>query len=88
MLTKELQELWSSETGQNLKNQLMTSAFNPQHFMVTNGMLPYKNRLYIPLETELQGQILSKFHDTKIGGHLGVRHASSSCSKFLLATDS
>lgn len=42
-----------------------------KHFKAKDGLILYKNRVYIPNTPELRISILTHFHHSKKGGHLG-----------------
>lgn len=42
-------------------------------FSITEGIIKFKNRLYIGAATELRYTLLHTFHNSVIGGHSGIR---------------
>lgn len=43
------------------------------HFSVHDGLLMYRNRFYIGVESALRVLLLREFHSTPIAGHAGVK---------------
>ncbi|XP_058757922.1 uncharacterized protein LOC131631166 [Vicia villosa] len=70
-LFKTLKKFYQTDAvGQNLlqrANQTTTD------YSVSQGLLYYKNRIYIPELEHLRQQILSEYHKTPEGGHSGVK---------------
>ncbi|KAL0430819.1 UNVERIFIED_CONTAM: hypothetical protein Sradi_0707900 [Sesamum radiatum] len=59
--------------GRSLLNLLSTQT-NPQlTFSASNGLVMFKDIIYIPDFDGLRRSLLTEFHDSTIGGHLGVR---------------
>jgi len=54
---------------------LTTLAANPTavpHFTLVDGLLRFKNRLWIGNNTNLQRQLIEQMHNSPIGGHSGI----------------
>lgn len=54
-----------------LKDQLAIDPSSVPKFSFTEGILRYKNRIWIGSNTSLQNKLLSACHDSAIGGHSG-----------------
>lgn len=40
-------------------------------YMLKDGLVFYKNRVVVPPGSSIMKQLISEFHDTKLGGHSG-----------------
>lgn len=57
---------------QTIVQQCLDNTMDDRNYMVKEGLLYWKHRLVIPMESNLIHQILKEYHDTPIGGHAGV----------------
>jgi len=54
-----------------------------KHFVVHNGILFYKKQTVIPNDEKLKKKIMTKFHNSLIGGHAGrAMTIARICSQF------
>jgi len=54
-----------------------------QHYSYRNGLLLWKDRLVIPIKSNLVDWILKEYHDSNLGGHAGVaKTVERICSNF------
>lgn len=58
--------------AQELMLKLAVDGQAVPNFSFKNGILRYKNRVWIGQNTTLQSQIIAAFHDSAVGGHSGV----------------
>ncbi|XP_058775850.1 uncharacterized protein LOC131650137 [Vicia villosa] len=66
--------------GQELLAKLFTDTTDKDNFKVSNGLLLYKNRLFIPDIDQLRTKVLNEFHATPTAGHSGVKASLSRVS--------
>lgn len=57
---------------QEIITKLTVQAGTVPHFTFTNGLLRYKNRVWIGKVPSLQTKLMAAFHDSAVGGHSGV----------------
>ena len=62
----------SQEEGYLRLHELSTKGELPEHFSVQNGLVCYRNRLFVLKDSALASEIMHLFHDSKQGGHAGV----------------
>lgn len=70
-----LQNLKDSYETSSLAQQLLAElAVNQQkgHFSLSNGIIRYKERIWLGHSNSLQQQVIKALHDSPIGGHSGV----------------
>lgn len=73
-LLTRLQSFYSSEpAGTKLISKLQEDTQMQRYFTTKNGLLFFKNRLFIPPETGLTAELLREFHTTPLGGHSGIQ---------------
>lgn len=70
-----MEEVFKSYEGDNWAKEHLTAALvgspvNPST-SVTNGLLRYKNRLYIGPTENLRRELILKLHESTVGGHSG-----------------
>jgi hypothetical protein len=63
--------LSDTSSGISLLTKFHQEESSSSHFTIKQGLLYYKDRLFIPQETGLRPIILQKLHATPIGGHSG-----------------
>jgi len=63
-------DTWTRRTGElsQLKEKQQTL---PKHWEPEDGLLYYKNRLFIPSNEEILTEIAKGWHDSKVAGHFG-----------------
>ena len=72
LLLQQLQEFYAShEVGKLLLTKFDNNQEQNRHFSVQQGLLYFKGRLFIPLETELRKDIIREHHSSPAGGHSG-----------------
>lgn len=52
--------------------KLATNADVVPHFTLANGLLKYKNKIWVGRNTTLQLKLIQQLHSSPIGGHLGA----------------
>ncbi|KAI5424744.1 hypothetical protein KIW84_030800 [Lathyrus oleraceus] len=65
--------IFSKPQGQNLIRKAQEDTKMRQHFSHKSDLLYFKDRLFIPEETELRLEILQEFHASPLGGHFGIQ---------------
>lgn len=71
-LIQQLQDFYSKHSvGQELRAKF-TSAIR-SHFSIRQGILYYKDRVFILAEVNLRDSLIKEFHATPVGGHAGVK---------------
>ncbi|KAK2380216.1 hypothetical protein QL285_035697 [Trifolium repens] len=69
-----LREFYASHpTGLLLASKFQHPQNHGSAFCFKQGLLFHKERLFIPLETDLRPKLLTEFHTTPVGGHSGVK---------------
>lgn len=66
------QEIAEDEHLQLIVQQCLDNHVINDNYSVKDGLLYWKHRLVIPVESSLIQNILKEYHDTPIGGHAGV----------------
>lgn len=66
------QEIAEDEHLQLIVQQCLDNHVINDNYSVKDGLLYWKHRLVIPVESSLIQNILKEYHDTPIGGHVGV----------------
>jgi hypothetical protein len=54
-----------------LDEQLRIHSAVVPNFTLHNGILRYKNMIYVGESSELRGQLIDSFHNSTLGGHFG-----------------
>ena len=55
-----------------LQKQLLTPMHTPlSDWSLTNDLIAYKGKIYVPTNIELQKEIITSFHDSPLAGHPG-----------------
>jgi hypothetical protein len=64
---------WIIQNGQNLDKSVKDALekHGPEFKTEEDGTLMYHDLVYIPLNKELQADIISHYHDTCLSGHYG-----------------
>jgi hypothetical protein len=44
-----------------------------QNYKLTSGVLQYKNKIYIGVNTELRAKLMQSMHTSELGGHSGEK---------------
>lgn len=57
---------------QLIVQQCLNNTVNNGNYAVKDGLLYWKHKLVVPVESSLIHKILTEYHDTPIGGHAGV----------------
>ncbi|GJZ44771.1 ty3-gypsy retrotransposon protein [Tanacetum coccineum] len=68
-------------------NTLLTSITHKPsehvHYTVIDGLIMFKNRIFVPIDSGFQPLLLNEFHSSPIGGHAGIqRTLARVCSQF------
>ena len=58
--------------AQQLIDKLVVDPATVQHFSFRDGLLRYKQRVWIGNNPELQTRIIAALHDSVVGGHSGI----------------
>lgn len=73
LLFKQLLHFYSSHlVGKHLMAKFCQSEPDAS-FSVKNGVLYYRDQLFIPEETNLRKSLIEEFHSSPVGGHSGVK---------------
>jgi hypothetical protein len=68
-----VQQSYSSDlAAQKLLTKLSVNSEAVPNFVLKDGLLRFKSRLWVGQDKELQKQIIAALHDSPIGGHLGI----------------
>ena len=62
----------SDPAAQELLARLAVSTTTDDHYYLHNGLIRYKDRVWIPDSPDLKQRILAALHDSPIGGHSGI----------------
>ncbi|KAL6506421.1 hypothetical protein OROGR_024602 [Orobanche gracilis] len=65
----QLRQFVLSPAGLQFQKQVESDS----HYSVVDGLILYKNRIFIPELDGLRDKILAEFHNTPAGGHSGVK---------------
>jgi len=85
LVLPQLQQFYIDHvTGHSLLHKFQPSS-DPR-FIVAHGILYFKDKFFIPLETDMRLLLLQEFHASPSGGHYGVRNPSSISNNFFVAT--
>lgn len=57
---------------QTVVKQCLDNTVLNKNYFVKDGLLYWKHRLVIPVESTLIQQILKEYHDAPVGGHAGI----------------
>lgn len=72
-LVQKLQNSFSSDPDlQSLIQRVQNDPTAYPHFKVLNGILYFKDKLYIPSTSPLKSALLEEFHSSQLGGHSGI----------------
>ena len=85
--TEDVMKSYQSDQDTNkfLKKVAANTEKNPK-FSTHNGLLKYKNRIYVGASTAFRQQLLQTFHSSALGGHSGIKATYYKIKKvFLLA---
>lgn len=66
------QSFLEDEQLQQLLQQIQQEPQKHEGFKIINGMLFYRNKLYIPSSSPLKQSLLEEFHSSLFGGHSGI----------------
>lgn len=85
MVSKPLLTLWDAlldfyHYHQQSEQQLGDIQHNPgnyPHHTVRDGLLFFKGKVVIPIETAFRYIIIAKCHNTPVGGHVGMQRTLS-----------
>lgn len=73
-LLNDLQQaLRQDATAQTIIEQITSGTSTNPKFTFRNDLLFWGNRLYVPDNVELQNKIIDELHNSKIGGHSGIK---------------
>jgi hypothetical protein len=73
-LITQLQLFFSSHSaGTKLMQKAVSDPKMQQKFQIKGGLLYFKDRLFIPTETDLHASLLQEFHSSPAGGHSGIQ---------------
>jgi hypothetical protein len=62
----------NDEFAQGLLSKLVLSDSSVPNYTLHNGILKYKNRVWVGSDTTVHNQIISSLHDSHVGGHSGI----------------
>lgn len=65
-------ELANQEHLQAIVKQCLNHTVTDSNYAVKEGLLYWKNRLVLPVESPLIQQVLKEYHASQIGGHAGI----------------
>ena len=60
-----------NESTKELLQALLTGQNQDQNFSIQNGLILFKNRIYLNLQCSLKHKLLSLTRDSPLGGHFG-----------------
>ncbi|CAM8883170.1 unnamed protein product [Rhodiola kirilowii] len=63
----------SNPAAQSLFQDIINQPDSKLHYSTRDGLILFKNRLYVPPDSALQTLILHEFHNSPTGGHAGVQ---------------
>lgn len=63
----------SHPIGRALLTKFYQLGDSPHHFSIRQGILYFKDHIFVPLESGLRPVLLHEFHASAVGGHSGVR---------------
>jgi len=69
-----LQQQWAAIAG--LGNEKPTGAIKPWK-IGRNGLLLYKDRVYIPSNPAIRAELLQRYHDDLLAGHFGINKTAA-----------
>lgn len=73
-LISKLQNFFATNpAGQKLVTKAQEDVKMLQNFKYKSGLLYFKGKLFIPVETGLTTEILQEFHASPLGGHSGIQ---------------
>jgi hypothetical protein len=71
---QHLQKSFAEDTHlQELLKKVETSPADFPGFKIIQGMLYFRDKLYIPADSPIKALLLTEFHSSQIGGHSGVQ---------------
>lgn len=62
--------------------QLSVDAAAIPHFTLNNGLLRFKNRIWVGNDVELHHRLITTFHSAPLGGHYGFPMTSTRLKKY------
>lgn len=87
-LIEELKkENQASLTIQSICAKYLGPGQHSDHFMIKGGCLFFKDRYYVLEESHLIPKILWEFHDSILGGYVGVLRTCKRVSKYFFSPD-
>jgi hypothetical protein len=67
-----LQDSYASDDhAKELIAKLTVTDSTESQYSWRNGLLRYKNRIWVGSSPELQGKLIATFHESAVGGHSG-----------------
>jgi hypothetical protein len=61
----------SDPIAQDLLSKLVLNSIAVPHFVLKDGVLRYKSRIWVGQDSALHRQLISALHDAPVGGHSG-----------------
>jgi hypothetical protein len=62
----------NDEMVKSILSKLVLSIDAVPNYKLQNGILKYKDRIWVGCDSSIQKQIISALHDSTVGGHLGA----------------
>jgi hypothetical protein len=72
-ITNVLSSYANDPKCKELEEQLRVKQDAIPNFTLTNGIIKYKNRIYVGTSSDLRNNLMESFHDSALGGHSGER---------------
>jgi len=66
-------QLASDPQANELLNKVLQAPEEHSDFMVRNGLLFFKGKLYVPVSSPIKQTLLEEFHYSLLGGHAGIQ---------------
>ena len=66
-------ELASLETFQDLRKRIQENLASYPDYALTEGLIMYKKRIWLPSNSSFIKQLLEEFHQSHTGGHMGIQ---------------
>ncbi|GAU26773.1 hypothetical protein TSUD_317710 [Trifolium subterraneum] len=66
------QSLLNNPTFSTLLSKIQTNPSSFPQYKIHNGLILYKNRIWLDCSSPFCAQLLEEFHSTPLGGHMGI----------------
>ena len=85
--TEDLRKSYQGDQDTHkILKKVATDNEDPPKFSTHQGLLKYKNKIYVGASTDFRQQLLQTFHSSALGGHSGIKATYYKIKKvFLLA---